>query len=156
MDPISHTLFGSAIAEFLGLDVITLIFCSTFLDFDDFFAGHKKLGPYRWGDILHYMPFCFLVIIPMLIFRAPIFGFQNVLIGGFIGVLSHLIGDMLFDYDGLLIYPNKKILLIKARKDIKISYKNKVYTYLDNRAIILGIISLFLSLIYRLFSFITL
>jgi membrane-bound metal-dependent hydrolase YbcI (DUF457 family) len=156
MDPISHTLFGAAIAEFLGLDAITLIFCSTFLDFDDFFTGWKKLGPYKWADFLHYIPFCFLMIIPMLILRAPIFGFKNVLIGGFIGVVLHLIGDMLFDYDGLLIYPNKRILLIKARKDIKISYKNKVYTYLDNRAIILGIISLFLALIYRLLSFVTL
>jgi len=150
MDPLSHTLFGATIAEFLGLDVITLIFCSTFLDFDDFFAGWKKLGPYKWSDILHYIPFCFLVIIPMLILRGPIFGFQNILIAGFIGVVSHLIGDMLFDHEGLLIYPNKRILLIKTKKDIKISYKNKVYTYLDNRAIILGIISLFLALIYRL------
>jgi len=131
MDPISHVLFSVGIGELLKLDLITVMFCSTFLDLDDFFMPWKKIGPYKWGDILHYIPFCFSIIIPMLILRGPILGFQNVLIAGFIGVILHLFCDAFFDHEGLPILPGKRILFIKSRRDIKISHKNKVYTYLD-------------------------
>jgi len=136
MDPISHAIFGATLAELFGLDLITAIFCATFIDLDTFLQD-KKFGPFEGGNLFHYFPFFLVIAIPMLLLRTPIFGLEVVLMSAAVGFVAHFFGEMVLDHEGWTVFPGVNILLWKARPDVIVTFRGKKFTELDTRAIFL-------------------